>query len=115
MCFFFNRNTLIFFVIIFWVESDDDDPESFVSGSGSQDQNEAASFYLGDKHIPVYASEMKELSHSDIARLLLDPPEDKFASKPPVKCQENKIFIIDKKSPCFRNPDDWKVDGLGVL
>ena len=53
-------------------------------------------------------------SNSDITRLLLDPPEDKVASKPPVKCQENKIFIIDKKSPYFRNPDDWKADGLGV-
>ncbi|CAH3128963.1 unnamed protein product, partial [Pocillopora meandrina] len=76
--------------------------------------SETASFYLGDKHIPVYASEIKELSNSDIAWLLLDPPEDKVALKPPVKCQENKIFIIDKKSPYFRNPDDWKADGLGV-
>ena len=104
---------LIFFIIIFRVESDDDDSETFVNGSESQDHSETASFYLGDKHIPVYASEMKELSNSDIARLLLDPPEDKVASKPPVKCQENKIFIIDKKSPYFRNPDDWKADGLG--
>ena len=101
-------------MIIFRVESDDDDSETFVNGSESQDHSETASFYLGDKHIPVYASEMKELSNSDIARLLLDPPEDKVASKPPVKCQENKIFIIDKKSPYFRNPDDWKADGLGV-
>ena len=105
---------LIFFIIIFRVESDDDDSETFVNGSESQDHSETASFYLGDKHIPVYASEMKELSNSDIAWLLLDPPEDKVASKPPVKCQENKIFIIDKKSPYFRNPDDWKADGLGV-
>ena len=93
---------LIFFIIIFRVESDDDDSETFVNGSESQDHSETASFYLGDKHTPVYA------------RLLLDPPEDKVASKPPVKCQENKIFIIDKKSPYFRNPDDWKADGLGV-
>ena len=114
MCFFFNRKMLIFFVIIFRVESDDDDSETFVNSSGSLDQSEAAAFYLGDKHIPVYASEMKKLSNSNIARLSLDPPEDKVASKPPVKCKENKIFIIDKKSPCFRNPDDWKADGLGV-
>ena len=92
VCFFFNRKMLIFFIIIFRVESDDDD--SFVNGSESQDHSETASFYLGDKHIPVYASEMKELSNSDIAWLLLDPPEDKVASKPSVKCQENKIFII---------------------
>ena len=85
---------LIFFIIIFRVESDDDDSETFVNGSESQDHSETASFYLGDKHIPVYASEMKELSNSDIAWLLLEPPEDEVASKPPVKCQENKIFII---------------------
>ena len=112
MYFFFNRKMLIFFVIIFRVESDDDVSETFVNGSGFLDQSEAAAFYLGDNHKPIYASE--KLSNSDIARLLLDPPEDKVASKPPVKCQENKIFIIDKKSPYFRNPDDWKADGLGV-
>ena len=95
------KNANIFFIIIFRVESDDDDSETFVNGSESQDHSETASFYLGDKHIPVYASEMKELSNSDIARLLLDPPEDKVASKPPVKCQENKIFIIDKKIAVF--------------
>ena len=86
-----------------------------MSGSVSQHQIEAVSFYLGDKHIPFYATEIKELSNIDIARLLLDPPEDKIAIKPPVKCQENKVFVIDKKAPCFRSPDDWKADGLGVF
>ena len=55
------------------------------------------------------------MSNIDIARLLLDPPEDKVAIKPPVKCQENKVFVIDKKAPCFHNPDDWKADDLGVF
>ena len=86
-----------------------------MSGSGCQDQIEAALFDLGDNDIPIYATEIKELSNIDIARLLLDPPEDKVAIKPPVKCQENKVFVIDKKAPCFRNPDDWKADGLGVF
>ena len=53
-------------MIIFRVESDDDDSETFVNSSESQDHSETASFYLGDKHIPVYASEMKELSNSDM-------------------------------------------------
>ena len=56
MYFFFNRKMLIFFVIIFRVESDDDVSETFVNGSGSLDQSEAAAFYLGDKHKPIYAS-----------------------------------------------------------
>ena len=97
------------------VESDDDDSKTSLSGSGSQDQCKPAFCCLGDKHIPVYASEIKEMSSTNIARLLLDPPKDKVASIPPVKCQENKVFVIDKNSPCFRNPEDWKADGLGVF
>ena len=38
-----------------------------------------------------------------------------MASKPPVKCQENNVFIIDTKSPYFRHRDDWKADDLGVF
>ena len=36
MCFFFNRKMLVIFVIIFRVESEDDDSETFVNGSGSE-------------------------------------------------------------------------------
>ncbi|KAK2551389.1 hypothetical protein P5673_027790 [Acropora cervicornis] len=55
------------------------------------------------------------MSSTTIAQLLLDPPKDKVASKAPVKCQENKVFVIDKNSPCFRNPEDSKAIGLGVF
>lgn len=89
------------------VESDDDASKTSLSGCGSQDQYEPAFFYLDDTNIPVYASEIKEMSSTNIAQLLLDPP--------PVKCQENKVFVIDKNSPCFRNPEDWKGDGCGVF
>ena len=51
------KNANIFYNY-FRVESDDDNSETFVNGSESQDQSETASFYLGDKHIPVYASEI---------------------------------------------------------
>ena len=67
------------------VESDDDDSKTSLSGSGSQDKCKPAFCYLGDKHIPVYASEIKEISSTNIARLLLDSPKDKVASKPPIK------------------------------
>lgn len=61
-------------------------------------------FCLGEKHISVYASEIKEMSSTNIARLLRDPPKDKVASKPHVKCQENKVFVIDKKLSLFSKP-----------
>lgn len=47
--------------------------------------------------------------------MLLDPPDDKIALKPPVKCQENNVFIIDSKSSYFHNRKDWKADDLGVF
>lgn len=55
-------------------------------------------FSVSVKNTSVYASEIKEMSSTNIARLLSDPPKDKVASKPPVKCQENKVFVIDKKT-----------------
>ena len=42
---------------------------------------------------------------------MLDPPEDKVACHPS-SVTENKVFVIDEKAPCFRNPDDWKADGV---
>ena len=33
----------------------------------------------------------------------------------PSSVTENKVFVIDKKAPCLRNPDDWQADGLGVF
>lgn len=72
-----------FRIIYCRVESDEDNSKTSLSGSGCQNQIEAAFVYLGDKDIPVYATEIKELSNIDIARLLLDPAEDKVAIKPP--------------------------------
>ena len=77
--------------------------------------DKALLFYLDDKDIPIYAADIKELSNIDIVRLLLDPPNDKIASKPPVKCQENNVFNIETKSSYFHNPNDWKADDLGVF
>lgn len=61
-------------------------------------------FSVSVKNTSVYASEIKEMSSTNIARLLSDPPKDKVASKPPVKCQENKVFVIDKKLALFSKP-----------
>lgn len=48
-------------------------------------------------------------------KILHDPPKDKIATKPPIKYQENCVFVVDTQAPSMRSSDDWKADDLGAF
>ena len=72
-------------------------------------------YYLDDKDIPIYSEDIKDASYSELVKILHDPPRENIATRPPVKCQENCVFIVDTQAPSMRNSDDWKADDLGVF
>lgn len=87
------------------------------SVDSDDEQNELVpiTYYLNDKDIPVFSGDIKDISNSELVTMLHDPPGEKIATRAPVKCQENCVFMIDRQAPSMRNPDDWKADDLGAF
>lgn len=72
-------------------------------------------YYLDDKEMPIYSEGITALSHDKIVNLLHDPPREKISTRAPMKCQENRVFVVDTQAPSMRHADDWKADDLGVF
>ena len=86
-----------------------------VSDDDVAEQSGHPLYYLGDQEISIYKEDITGLSNDQIVTLLHDPPRASIATRAPVKCQENRVFVLDTQNPSMRHADDWKADDLGVF